>query len=127
MARAVQVLTPAELEEKWERFIRHCGGKMPVTETREIGDEKQPQSGSPQATLTSAYAERLERLREKYPNAYRPWSAELDATLTQFFQAEMGLAEIGQEMGRRRGSIRARLIKLGLIDRQGQRLGQREG
>ena len=55
-------------------------------------------------------------MREKYPNAYRPWSKEDDVRLTELFRNSTKVATLAKEFGRQRGSINSRLIRLGLIE-----------
>ncbi len=71
-----------------ENFVKACGGK--------VG--------------------RLEQLREKHPNAYRPWSEEQDGQLKEMFASGTSQSLISKTLGRQHGSIRSRLLKLGLIE-----------
>lgn len=59
---------------------------------------------------------KLEVLREKHPNAYRPWSDEEDEKLEELFRAGTTPAKLSKEFGRQNGAIHARLIKLGLVE-----------
>ncbi len=56
------------------------------------------------------------KLRETYPNAYRPWASEDDEKLKELFLENMSAKDLSKEFGRQRGSIRARLVKLGLVE-----------
>jgi hypothetical protein len=57
-------------------------------------------------------------LREKHPNAYRPWSKEEDEDLKErFLSGEQG-KELAQVFGRKPNAIKMRLIKLGLIEEE---------
>ena len=128
MVRAVSALSSEELSRKWDKFVRFCGGKLPRLEN---GTEE-TKTVSPQDTMArSADSEKLrsklERIREKHPNAYRSWNEAADMTLRNLFQGEMGLDEIAAELGRQSGSIRTRLRKLGLIDDDGERIVKLEG
>lgn len=57
------------------------------------------------------WQEKLAKMREEYPNAYRPWKAEDDAQLQQLFLAKRPLAELTTTFGRHPGSIKKRLEK----------------
>jgi len=59
---------------------------------------------------------KLAAIREKFPNAGRPWTKEDDDRLTELFGAETPMKVISKEFGRRSGAINARLAKLGLIE-----------
>ena|SRR5437588_4383478 len=60
---------------------------------------------------TSA-TERIDRLREKYPNAYLPWTAEDDRRLRELHQQAVGIAELARTFGRQPSAIRSRLEKV---------------
>ncbi len=59
----------------------------------------------------SDWRERIDKMRETYPNAFRPWTDELDAELKQDFQQGMDLDALCEKFGRQPGSIIARLKK----------------
>ena len=62
-------------------------------------------------TKTSSWAEKLEKMREKYPNAYRPWKFSDDAELKRLFETGSNLKEMSEALGRHEGSIKMRLQK----------------
>ena len=64
---------------------------------------------------TSSYADRMEEIRRKYPNAWSKWTAEEDQQLRREFQAGMKIRECSTTHGRARGGIVSRLRKLNLI------------
>lgn len=66
--------------------------------------KKKPAAGS--------WIEKLEKMREQYPNAYRPWTEDDDKKLTQLFKDGKNLKELTEEFGRHPGSIQKRLEKL---------------
>ena len=59
----------------------------------------------------SSWAERLEKMREKHPNAYTPWKKTDDATLTEKFQNGASVKELSKLLGRNDRSIILRLQK----------------
>lgn len=59
-----------------------------------------------------SWTTKLARMRESYPNAYRPWNTQDDAKLKALFSEEQaGLGKLSTEFGRHHGSIKARLQK----------------
>ncbi len=59
----------------------------------------------------SSWQERLEKMREKHPNAYRPWSSEDDDELKLLFQNGTDLRTLSKKFGRHERSILLRLQK----------------
>jgi ATP-dependent DNA helicase PIF1 len=66
--------------------------------------EKAP-SGKP------GWSEKIAKMRDTYPNAYRPWEAAQDDELKQEFQNGKNLEELSDLLGRHEGSIKMRLQK----------------
>lgn len=89
-----------DLEKMQADFIRHCGGKK-----LKAGERKNPDGIS-----------KIDKLRETFPNAYRPWKIEEDEKLRRMFHDGTPSGELMTSFGRQSGSIRARLVKLGLIE-----------
>jgi ATP-dependent DNA helicase PIF1 len=60
------------------------------------------------------WSEKLAKMREQYPNAYRPWKEIEDMELTELFvsKSSVPIEELTKKFGRHPGSIRARLQKL---------------
>ncbi len=58
------------------------------------------------------WAEKLEKMRHEYPNAYTPWTDSDDEQLLKLFGKGKKVTELTHEFGRHPGSIRARLKKL---------------
>lgn len=59
----------------------------------------------------------FERIREIYPNAYRPWGEEQDEKLRELFAKGSSIATLAETFGRKNGAIRSRLIKLELVNK----------
>ncbi len=59
----------------------------------------------------SNWSEKVAKMRETHPNAFKPWAEADDDRLKQLFTDGKGLAELSQEFGRHPGSIHARLKK----------------
>jgi ATP-dependent DNA helicase PIF1 len=96
----------AELETLQNNFVEAIGGRpkgAPLGHSR-TGEAKAKS--------------KLDTIREKHPNAYRSWSKEEDDDLRErFLGGEQG-KELAAVFGRKPGAIRARLIKLGLIEEE---------
>lgn len=59
----------------------------------------------------SGWAEKIEKMRETYPNAYRPWQDSDDTVLKEDFQNGVSIEAISTKLGRHEGSIKMRLQK----------------
>jgi hypothetical protein len=59
----------------------------------------------------TGWSEKIAKMRETYPNAYRPWSTEDDAVLKQEFQNGGTVKQLSEKLGRHEGSITMRLQK----------------
>jgi ATP-dependent DNA helicase PIF1 len=97
---AFEQLGTTEVEVMHNNFIKACGGTV---------EAKAVEAGKPMES-------KLDVLRQKYPNAYRPWSEEDDEKLKEMFEGGSSPSQLQKEFGRQKGSIHARLIKLGLIE-----------
>lgn len=62
-------------------------------------------------TAPSMWSEKLAKMRQVYPNAYRPWTDDDDTKLKELFEEGKGLSQLTHEFGRHPGSIQARLKK----------------
>ena len=58
-----------------------------------------------------AWTEKLEKMREQYPNAYMPWKEQEDTELKSLFDDGKKMDYISRKLGRHPGSIRSRLKK----------------
>ncbi len=73
-------------------------------------DLKPPKRSSMGGT-SGSWADKIATMREIYPNAYRPWQSQDDATLKTGFVNGASIQELSQQLGRHEGSIRMRLQK----------------
>lgn len=90
-----------ELKQMQDNFVKMSGGHEPDK------NQKAKEDGE---------LSKLDKLRQKHPNAYRPWSDVDDVKLQELFERGSTPSQLQKEFGRQRGSIHARLIKLGLIE-----------
>jgi len=56
----------------------------------------------------------LDKLRDKYPRAYRPWTPREDNQLADMFKRGLSLNDMSEQLGRQPGAIRIRVEKLEL-------------
>lgn len=61
---------------------------------------------------SGSWAQKIEKMRQEYPNAYRPWKAADDKKLLKLHDAGTTTAELTQVFGRHPGSIEKRIEKL---------------
>lgn len=61
---------------------------------------------------SSTWNDRLAKMREKHPNAYKPWQSADDALLSERFQNGDDLKTLSKQLGRHEKSIVMRLQKL---------------
>ena len=59
----------------------------------------------------SSWQEKIARMRQTHPNAYKPWTKSDDDTLKQDFQNGVSVEDLAKQLGRHEGSIRVRLQK----------------
>lgn len=62
-------------------------------------------------TNSAAWSEKIAKMREVYPNAYKPWEKADDVLLKQEFQNGKDLEQLSALLGRHVGSIKMRLQK----------------
>lgn len=63
------------------------------------------------APVASGWSDKIAKMRETYPNAYKPWEADQDVILKEKFQNGSTVKELSQLLGRHEGSITMRLQK----------------
>jgi hypothetical protein len=95
----------------------HVSGRLRVSDlvpaaralnslVRTMASALQQKSGSQEGKA------RLEKIREKYPNAYMPWTADDDQKLIELYQADTAVAKLSAHFGRQPSAIRSRLEKV---------------
>lgn len=105
-------LPQPELVALHAQFVRASGGKEP----EEIKKERLARRTTVGGVARGEGAGRLEKMRQKHPNAYRPWSTEDDARLAESFRNGTSGVALVKAFGRQQGAIHSRLIKLGLVE-----------
>ncbi len=94
-----------ELKSMQDNFVKLAGGH------EVLHSAKNKKEGGQEPEIS-----KLDKLRQKHPNAYRPWSEADDTKLQELFERGSTPSQLQKEFGRQRGSIHARLVKLGLIE-----------
>jgi hypothetical protein len=79
-------------------------------EKKAIDRAKKPADTTAPAS-SSGWADKIEKMRQEYPNAYRPWLDEQDEQLRQEFQQGKTVKQLSKLLGRHEGSIKMRLQK----------------
>ncbi|TSD03150.1 MAG: ATPase AAA [Parcubacteria group bacterium Athens0714_16] len=101
-------LPKKEMREMHKNFIIALGGKWRDPKKHELSDLE--------VELPSSSTGRLEQIRTKHKNAYRKWTPEEEVKIVSQFKNGKSIEKISSLSGRQVGGIRARLIKLGLIE-----------
>ncbi|MCB1615674.1 MAG: hypothetical protein KDI30_06645, partial [Pseudomonadales bacterium] len=65
----------------------------------------------PEKEKSGTWTEKIEKMREKYPNAYKRWTELEDKQLLDRWEGGKTVKQLSESMGRHQGSIRARLKK----------------
>jgi ATP-dependent exoDNAse (exonuclease V) alpha subunit len=73
--------------------------------------EKRAKSPLKKSAKADGWSGKIEKMRETYPNAYRPWLDEHDNELKQYFQQGESITKLSKRLGRHEGSIKMRLQK----------------
>ena len=102
-----------EVLTKDSEFREECEKSQPQFEHLRANAKKRAKAKSKKPKEKSqAWADKIAKMRETYPNAYRPWSKVDDKNLTKLFLNNKSLKELSDEFGRHEGAIRVRLEKL---------------
>lgn len=79
--------------------------KWEQDKSKNIGKEPKVSTGS------TSWSDKLVKMRESYPNAYRPWSETDDKRLKKLYEKGTTLNMLSDKFGRHPGSIKKRLEK----------------
>jgi hypothetical protein len=104
-------ITPLDLIKMHENFVVVCGGGLAKGVTLKIAKEKATKNG-------------FEKIREKKPNAYRPWDDIQDQKLEDLFVGGQKVSYLAKIFERTTGSIRSRLVQLKLLEGKKDKRGQ---
>jgi ATP-dependent DNA helicase PIF1 len=107
LARQIDV----ELRERSEAAKQRYWQLMKEWEELESARAAEPEKPAKDEKPKTAWSEKIAKMREEYPNAYKPWSKAEDTKLIKLFGAENTAKQISKLMGRHPGSIKMRLKK----------------
>lgn len=99
-----------EIKKMHKNFVVAMGGKWNDKKTSN-NDELKKDEEYQEHSIS-----KLEKIREKHTNAYKKWTIEEEQKVIDDFKKGKSLKEIAGLHGRQVGGIRARLIKVGLIE-----------
>lgn len=105
--KRIETIPDDEREALEKNFLRAIGAHEPEPLQKKEFDEGGKQVGG---------TGKLAKIREKFPNANRPWTKEDDEKLSDMFTTNVAHSKIAKAFGRKAGAITARLAKLGLIE-----------
>lgn len=71
--------------------------------------ETRQKNPPPKAKSGTTWNEKIEKMRQTHPNAYKPWQSGDDALLKERFQNGDSVEVLAKKLGRHEGSIKARL------------------
>ena len=75
--------------------------------------QKESEGKAPKkAVNTNGWSQKVEQMRETYPNAYRPWRTADDQRLGKLFNEGQTIKKLAQDFGRHPTAIRSRLKKM---------------
>lgn len=90
-----------------EKAKEDCNKFAHLSKSAESRKVEQPKP----KTKSSSWLEKITRMREDYPNAYKPWALDQDEILKQHFLNGDDIKQLSTLLGRHEGSIRIRLQK----------------
>jgi ATP-dependent exoDNAse (exonuclease V) alpha subunit len=103
-AKTIDVL----LRDKAARDLKRFAHLEEMAQKRASGEIK---SKTKKSAKSSSWNEKIAKMREKYPNAYKPWIKSDDDMLKEKFQNGTPVGELSKLLGRHEGSIVMRLQK----------------
>ena len=109
-----EILLPNEYPNTSHIHIIRDGGKIDKKETK-IEEVRMTNS---QDKITNEFYS-FNKIREKYPHAYKPWTEEMDDELTEMYCEGMRVMDMARHFDRSHGAIHARIKKLELEELYG--------
>jgi ATP-dependent exoDNAse (exonuclease V) alpha subunit len=85
--------------------------RFAALEKKAIERAEKPAPVAASGDKKAGWSEKIAKMRETYPNAYKPWETGQDEQLKQEFQQGLGIEELSKLLGRHEGSIKMRLQK----------------
>ena len=93
--------------------LRHkaFGALKRFAHLEEMAEKRKTELPKKSAKKSSGWSAKIAKMRETYPNAYKPWEVKQDSLLKEKFQNGATIKELSQLLGRHQGSITMRLQK----------------
>jgi hypothetical protein len=92
--------------------VKHAKIHEKLEENYLSGKEKRDESLKKATSKSSGdWQAKIDKMRESYPNAYKPWKKIEDETMLNQWAAGKTVKQLSKLLGRHEGSIRARLKK----------------
>lgn len=109
--RMALAVSPAAQEIDVRLRSRALSDKDRFAHLQVKAEKRDLKPSSPKKKAGSGWAEKIAKMRESYPNAYRPWTTEDDSVLKQNFANGASIKQLSKKLGRHEGSITMRLQK----------------
>lgn len=103
-------VSPEAMEIDENLRIKAAQAKKRFAKLEKVAEDR-AKAPEPKPKNPSNWADKIEKMRETYPNAYRPWTDAQDDELKQYFQQGESVTQLSQRLGRHEGSITIRLQK----------------
>lgn len=100
----------ADFRKASEKAVQDFAHLKQAAEKRARGLMKKAKKKSASSNKMS-WQDKIAKMRETHPNAYKPWEAKDDETLKEMFLHGQSIEKIGRKLGRHDGSIKMRLQK----------------
>jgi len=111
-------LSKDEIQKMHKNFVIALGGKW--SDKKAKNNKTKLNQEDNKSEYEEEYQEhsisKLEKIRERHTNAYKKWTIEEEEKVVSEFKKGKSIREIAEINGRQKGGIKARLIKLGLIE-----------
>jgi len=108
------IATWARQDGETTAFLNDDGEIIASWNTRDIKSIQWP-NGQQVPPTTTAFANRMEEIKSRFPRAWSKWSYEEDQRLIKEFKSGIRVSDLCLSHGRARGGIISRLKKLDLI------------
>ena len=112
LARASGEYPTISLTNAGREWLRSRQSLMLDLRVKESIEEKMPGKSDADVGQSKSYS--VDEIRQEYPNAYQPWTAEADEELQQLYGTASSITQLAVHFGRRPGAITSRLNRLGL-------------
>ncbi len=110
--RVIERFDGDALQKMYDAHISDCGGSLESISEKRAKIYKE----GGKVNKNESKSNFIEKAREKYPNAYKPWSKKDEETLINMFESGKSFDELSEEFGRGAGGVKSRLVKLGLVE-----------